>query len=99
MHERKAMMASHADAFLALPGGFGTLEELTEVITWRQLGLHAKPIAILNTQGYFDGLLRFIEHMVEQGLVPPPLAARLGIAATPAAALALLTAAERELSS
>lgn len=66
MHERKRMMAERADAFLALPGGIGTLEELFEVWTWRQLGYHDKPIGILNTQGYYQGLLDFMGHAVNQ---------------------------------
>lgn len=65
MHERKRMMAERADAFLALPGGIGTLEELFEVWTWRQLGYHDKPIGILNVDGYYDGLLSFLGNTVE----------------------------------
>jgi uncharacterized protein (TIGR00730 family) len=61
MHERKALMAAHSDAFLALPGGFGTLEELFEAVTWRQLGYHAKPCAVLNVEGYYDALERFCD--------------------------------------
>ena len=64
MHDRKRMMAEHADAFLALPGGIGTLEELFEVWTWRQLGYHNKPIGLLNTAGYYNGLLAFLHHAV-----------------------------------
>lgn len=71
MHERKALMASMADAFVALPGGFGTLDELFEVITWGQLGLHAKPIGLLNVDGYFDALLTYIDQCVEQGFIRP----------------------------
>lgn len=66
MHDRKRMMAERADAFLALPGGIGTFEELFEVWTWRQLGYHDKPIGILNTAGYFDQLLLFMANAVEQ---------------------------------
>lgn len=66
MHDRKRMMAERADAFLALPGGIGTLEELFEVWTWRQLGYHDKPIGILNTAGYYQRLLDFMRHAVEQ---------------------------------
>jgi uncharacterized protein (TIGR00730 family) len=69
MHERKALMAAHSDAFLALAGGFGTLEELFEVVTWRQLGYHAKPIALLNVAGYFDSLLRFCDEATAQEFV------------------------------
>ena len=66
MHERKKMMAERADAFIALPGGIGTLEELFEVWTWRQLGYHDKPIGLLNTAGYYDGLLEFMATAVKQ---------------------------------
>lgn len=69
MHERKRMMAEKADAFLALPGGIGTLEELFEVWTWRQLGYHDKPIGILNTAGYYQGLLDFMATTVAQGFM------------------------------
>jgi uncharacterized protein (TIGR00730 family) len=63
MHARKHQMADLADAFIALPGGIGTAEELLEVFTWLQLGIHAKPVAVLNVNGYFDGLLQFLLHM------------------------------------
>jgi uncharacterized protein (TIGR00730 family) len=66
MHERKRIMAEQADAFLALPGGIGTLEEFFEVWTWRQLGYHNKPVGLLNHQGYYDGLLKFLAHSVDQ---------------------------------
>lgn len=66
MHDRKRMMAERADTFLALPGGIGTLEELFEVWTWRQLGYHDKPIGLLNTAGYYNGLLAFLHHSVAQ---------------------------------
>jgi len=69
MHQRKFMMAERADAFLALPGGIGTFEELFEVWTWRQLGYHDKPIGLLNVNGYYDGLLEFMQHTVRQGFV------------------------------
>jgi uncharacterized protein (TIGR00730 family) len=69
LHERKATMAELADAFLALPGGAGTLEELFEVYTWAQLGLHAKPIALLDVDGYYQPLLRLLDHMTEQGFL------------------------------
>jgi uncharacterized protein (TIGR00730 family) len=66
MHERKALMAELADAFVALPGGIGTLEELFEVYTWAQLGLHQKPCALLNVEGYYDGVADFLGHAVEE---------------------------------
>lgn len=66
MHERKALICEMADAMLALPGGIGTYEELLECLTWKQLGLHTKPIVILNTDGYYDNLLKCLDQMVEQ---------------------------------
>ncbi|MBS1187633.1 MAG: putative lysine decarboxylase family protein [Burkholderiaceae bacterium] len=69
MHERKAMMMELSDGFIALPGGLGTLEELFEVLTWAQLGYHAKPVGVLNAQGFFDGLIGFVSHQVSQGFV------------------------------
>ena len=69
MHERKAQMAELSDAFVALPGGLGTLEELFEVYTWNQLGLHAKPLGLFNVRGYYDGLARFLDHAVEERFV------------------------------
>lgn len=69
MHERKAQMASRADAFVALPGGFGTLDELFEIVTWGQLGLHAKPIGLLNVDGFFDPLVGYIDHCVTEGFI------------------------------
>lgn len=69
MHERKRLMAEKADAFLALPGGIGTFEELFEVWTWRQLGYHDKPVGILNSRGYYDGLMAFIEQVVNEGFM------------------------------
>jgi uncharacterized protein (TIGR00730 family) len=67
MHARKARMAELADAFIAAPGGFGTLEEVFEALTWAQIGLHAKPVGFLNSFGYYDQLLKFMEHANEQG--------------------------------
>jgi uncharacterized protein (TIGR00730 family) len=69
MHARKAMMAELADAFVALPGGFGTLEELFEMLTWMQIGLHSKPIGILNVRNYFKPLMEMIQHAQEQGFI------------------------------
>ena len=71
MHERKAIMARRADAFLALPGGYGTLEELFEALAWSQLGFHAKPVGLLNTAGYFDPLVQFLDQAVERGFLRP----------------------------
>ncbi|WP_343388135.1 TIGR00730 family Rossman fold protein [Candidatus Amarobacter glycogenicus] len=79
MHERKALMAELSDAFVALPGGFGTLEETFEVLTWRQLGLHQKPVVILNAGGYFDALVAFLEHMVKRRLLSPENHALLSV--------------------
>ena len=71
MHERKALMADLSDAFVALPGGFGTLEEFCEVVTWTQLGLHAKPCGILNVMGYYSPLLMMFDHAVEERFLKP----------------------------
>jgi len=71
MHERKDAMASRSDGFIALPGGFGTLEEFFEAITWAQLGLHTKPCGLLNVNGYYDSLLRFLDTAVENKLLRP----------------------------
>ncbi len=69
MHQRKTLMAERSDAFLALPGGIGTFEELFEVWTWRQLGYHDKPIGLLNVAGYYDTLLSFLQHSLGQGFM------------------------------
>lgn len=69
MHERKALMADLSDAFIALPGAYGTLDELFEILTWAQLGLHQKPIGILNVDGYYDSLLHFLDRCVESGFL------------------------------
>ena len=69
MHERKAMMAERSNAFIAIPGGIGTFEELYEIWTWRQLGYHDKPIGILNANGYYDGMLQFLQQCVGQGFM------------------------------
>ena len=71
MHERKAMMSDLSDAFIALPGGYGTLDELCEAITWFQLGIHDKPIGLLNVDGYFDALLAMFDHAVTEGFLSP----------------------------
>ncbi|KAK3405729.1 cytokinin riboside 5'-monophosphate phosphoribohydrolase LOG7 [Eucalyptus grandis] len=69
MHQRKAEMARQADAFIALPGGYGTLEELLEVITWAQLGIHCKPVGLLNVDGYYNSLLSFVDKAVDEGFI------------------------------
>ena len=71
MHERKAQMAELADAFIALPGGFGTFEEFFEIVTWAQIGLHRKPCALLNVAGYYDPLLTLIDHAIAEDFAPP----------------------------
>ena len=90
MHERKALMAELSGGFIALPGGLGTLEELFEVLTWAQLGIHAKPCGILNVDGYFDGLLEFVDHAVGHGFLRPPHAAMLLVESEAANLLAAL---------
>lgn len=71
MHERKSLMFDRSDAFVAMPGGFGTLEELAEVLTWAQIGIHIKPTGLLNVNGYYDHLLAFFERAVVDGLLKP----------------------------
>ena len=83
MHERKALMASTSEAFIALPGGFGTCDELFEILTWAQLGIHHNPIGILNTEGFFDPLLAWIDQMIEQGFVKPKFRQLLLVATKP----------------
>ncbi|HEX8363038.1 MAG TPA: TIGR00730 family Rossman fold protein [Longimicrobium sp.] len=83
MHERKALMADLADGFIALPGGFGTLDELCEVLTWSQLGIHAKPCGVLDVDGYFRALLALFDHAVAEGFVRPAHRALVLEATTP----------------
>ena len=92
MHERKQMMAERSDAFIALPGGIGTLEELFEVWTWRQLGYHDKPVGLLNVAGYYDRLIGFIEETARQRFVPAAQQALLQIDTDPASLLDRLAA-------
>jgi uncharacterized protein (TIGR00730 family) len=82
MHERKARMAELADAFVVLPGGYGTLEEMLEAVTWAQLGMHAKPCILINTAGYWNGLLSFLDCAVDAGFLKPDNRALLQVAAT-----------------
>ena len=87
MHERKSLMAVLSDGFIAMPGGFGTLEEIIEVITWGQLGFHEKPCGLLNVAGYFDQLLAFLDHSQAQGFVHAEHRRMLLVADTPAGLL------------
>ncbi|MDB5999563.1 MAG: Rossman fold protein family [Rhizobacter sp.] len=87
MHERKQLMAERSDAFIAMPGGIGTLEELFEVWTWRQLGYHDKPIGLLNVNGFYDPMLVFLDALVMQGFVMPEQRALLQVTDDPKALL------------
>jgi uncharacterized protein (TIGR00730 family) len=87
MHDRKSMMASLSDGFIALPGGFGTFEELCEMITWTQLGIHAKPTVVVNIEGFFDPLLMQFDRAVEDKLLRPENRLEVITVATPAEAL------------
>ncbi len=89
MHSRKQRMASESDACIALPGGVGTLEELLEIITWKQLGLYLKPIVVLNTEGYFNPLLAQLQSALDQRFMRPAHATIWRVAATPAEAIHL----------
>ena len=90
MHQRKALMAELSDSFLALPGGLGTFEELFEIWTWAQLGMHAQPIGLLNVAGYFDLLLRFLDHAVSHQLLKPVHREVLIVSTDPAEILRML---------
>jgi uncharacterized protein (TIGR00730 family) len=87
MHERKALMAALADGFVALPGGLGTLEEILEILTWAQLGIHRKPVGLVDVDGYWTGLVALLRHAVDQGFVRPEYAALLLVERVPAALL------------
>ncbi len=87
MHERKALMAELSDGFIALPGGWGTFEEIFEMLTWAQLGFHEKPCGLLNAAGYYDHLHAFLEHAVEEGFVPPVCRSMLMVETDPEALL------------
>jgi uncharacterized protein (TIGR00730 family) len=71
MHERKALMAQLADGFIGLPGGYGTMEEIMEVITWTQINIHAKPIGLLNVNGFYDGIVHWVDHATKEGFISP----------------------------
>ena len=90
MHQRKARMVKLADAFLMLPGGYGTLDEMMEIVTWKQLRMHAKPCILINTSGYWDGLLAFLDRAVEAGFLKPQNRELLELVTDTAEALALL---------
>jgi uncharacterized protein (TIGR00730 family) len=92
MHERKRLMYDLSDAFIALPGGLGTLEELAEVTTWSQLGLHAKPVALLDVDGFWDPLVAQLDRMVSVGLLKPANRELIQRASAPEDALAVLAA-------
>jgi uncharacterized protein (TIGR00730 family) len=96
MHVRKQMMAERADLFVALPGGIGTLEELYEVWTWRQLGYHDQPIGLLNVDGYFDSLLRFMDHTVAEGFLSAAQHDHLIVGSEPVGLLEQLALAARK---
>ena len=83
MHERKELMASLGDAFITMPGGFGTIEELFEIITWMQLGFHSKPIGILNTDNYYTSLLDWLGHCVANGFIGDVFFRNIGISSSP----------------
>ncbi len=90
MHERKAKMTDLADAFLCLPGGIGTLDELFEAWSWNVLGYHAKPLALLNVAGFWDGLIEFVDHATASGFLSEPRRRQMLVAPTPGEALKLL---------
>lgn len=92
MHERKALIADLAEGFVAMPGGYGTLDELCEVITWAQLGLHSKPIGLLNHAGYYDALLAMFDRGLAEGFIPAAFRSLVLDAEAPAALLARLQA-------
>jgi len=94
MHERKARMVELADAFLILPGGYGTLEELLEALTWAQLRLHAKPVILINTSGYWNGLLQFLDTAVAAGFLKPKNRGLLLLAASANQAVAMAVGAD-----
>ena len=87
MHERKAMMASLSDGFIAMPGGMGTMEELFEMLTWSQLGIHTKRVGLLNVDGFYDSLVGFITHATSQGFIRPQHAQMMMVEPEPGALL------------
>jgi uncharacterized protein (TIGR00730 family) len=87
MHERKQMMHDLSDAFIALPGGYGTIEEITELLTWAQLGIHQKPVGLINVSGYYDSFLSFLDHAVSEGFMKQEHRAMLFVSEEPEALL------------
>jgi uncharacterized protein (TIGR00730 family) len=92
MHVRKATMAELSDGFVALPGGYGTLDELFEILTWAQLGMHHKPVGLLNVGGFWDPLVALVGHMIDEGFVPEDQRALLLVESDPAVLLARMRA-------
>lgn len=92
MHHRKWLMAARADLFIALPGGIGTLDELAEILTWAQLGIHTKPFGLLNIDGYYNHLINYLDHAVAEGFFDPATRRALAIADTPQTLFDRLTA-------
>ena len=93
MHERMAMMAELSEGFIAMPGGMGTLEELFEMLTWAQLGIHAKPVGLLNANRFWDGLVAFVRHQSEEGFVRPEHLGLIRVEADPDALIRSLRSA------
>jgi uncharacterized protein (TIGR00730 family) len=96
MHERKAMLSSRADAFIALPGGYGTMDEFIEIVTWAQLKIHAKPCVLANINGFYDPLLAFLDHTVREGFIQPENRALVQVARDPDDALRIVEQTWRE---
>ena len=96
MHERKAMLAERADAFVALPGGYGTMDEFIEIVTWAQLRIHAKPCVLVNVGGFYDGLLRFLDTCVAEGFIQAENRKLVQVAGDPEEALAVAERVWRE---
>ena len=90
MHQRKAMLADRADAFVALPGGYGTMDEFIEIVTWAQLRIHSKPCVLANIGGYYDPLLAFLDHAVREGMIKPENRTLIQVAGTAEEAIALV---------
>jgi len=98
MHERKAMLAERADAFVALPGGYGTMDEFIEIVTWAKLRIHARPCVLVNLNGFYDGLLGFFDDAVAEGFISPEDRGLTQVASDPAEALSVVERTWRERS-